>query len=329
MARSHVDEAALYDRQIRLWGFDAQTRMRNATVLVLRLRGTACEVIKNIVLAGIGTLKILDDAEVTELDLGAGFFYREEDVGKKRVDAAIPRISALNPLVNIVSLSSPLDLSDDSLHALFLNIDLVCATDYDRPTLEKLDEACRKQGKQFYAGGTLGSYGYAFCDLGEHSYVSQDKTKPNAPQIRKTFKYASLSTALKASWSHLSKRDTKELNPEVVFSILAVWEYSARHGVMPNSYDTVHELQAIANELLGAAQVNKLVLKAMPEKHVELLATTAPYEISPVCAVLGGFLAQDMLKAIGGREAPMANLFTFDGMGGGGTVCRLGMKGAV
>lgn len=58
-------------------------RMRNATILVIRLRGTATEAIKNIVLAGIGKLVIYDSEEVKEEDLGAGFFFRDEDVGKK------------------------------------------------------------------------------------------------------------------------------------------------------------------------------------------------------------------------------------------------------
>jgi ThiF family len=58
-------------------------RMRNATILVVDLRGVATEVIKNIVLAGIGELVILDHEDVTEEDLGAGFFFRDEDVGKK------------------------------------------------------------------------------------------------------------------------------------------------------------------------------------------------------------------------------------------------------
>lgn len=57
--------------------------MRNATILVIRLRGTATEAIKNIVLAGIGKLVIFDPEEVAEEDLGAGFFFRDEDVGKK------------------------------------------------------------------------------------------------------------------------------------------------------------------------------------------------------------------------------------------------------
>lgn len=57
--------------------------MRNATILVIRLRGVATETIKNIVLAGIGKLVIVDNEIVSEEDLGAGFLFREDDVGKK------------------------------------------------------------------------------------------------------------------------------------------------------------------------------------------------------------------------------------------------------
>ncbi len=57
--------------------------MRNATILMVRLKGVATEAIKNIVLAGIGKLVVVDPDDVVEQDLGAGFFYRDEDVGKK------------------------------------------------------------------------------------------------------------------------------------------------------------------------------------------------------------------------------------------------------
>jgi ubiquitin-like 1-activating enzyme E1 A len=56
------------------------------------------------------------------------------------------------------------------------------------------------------------------------------------------------------------------------------------------------------------------------------MATTAAYELSPVCAVVGGMLAQDILKALAAREPPIANFFAFDGSTGGGTVCRMGMS---
>jgi ubiquitin-like 1-activating enzyme E1 A len=57
--------------------------MRNAKILVVGLKGTATETIKNIVLAGIGKLVVVDGENVSEEDLGAGFFFRNEDVGEK------------------------------------------------------------------------------------------------------------------------------------------------------------------------------------------------------------------------------------------------------
>jgi len=58
-------------------------RMRNAVILVLQLRGVATETIKNVVLAGIGKLIVVDHEDVKEEDLGCGFFFRDEDVGQK------------------------------------------------------------------------------------------------------------------------------------------------------------------------------------------------------------------------------------------------------
>lgn len=57
--------------------------MRNATILVVNLRGVATEAIKNIVLAGVGKLIVVDGEKVAPEDLGAGFFFRDEDVGTK------------------------------------------------------------------------------------------------------------------------------------------------------------------------------------------------------------------------------------------------------
>ena len=53
--------------------------MRNSTVLILSLRSLAHETIKNLVLAGIGRMIVMDGGSVTEEDLGAGFLFREEE----------------------------------------------------------------------------------------------------------------------------------------------------------------------------------------------------------------------------------------------------------
>jgi len=322
------DEAAVYDRQIRLWGLEAQQRMRNATIMVIRLRGTATETIKNIVLAGIGKLVIIDDEDVSAEDLGAGFFFRDEDVGKKRVDAAKARVESLNPLVTVETLSQSSALERQGLDALVQSVDLVCMTDWDRDSLIRVNDVCRRLKKPFYAGGTYGLLGYIFCDLLEHDYIAPDRSAPKeAPKnIKATASYPSLQTALLQRWSGLTKRQTKEVKPAIIFTILAIWEYQSLHqGNLPNDVNHTSELQAIANGLLTNADVNKQVITTMPQDLIETMSMTAAHEFSPVCAVVGGMLAQDILKALAAREPPIANFFTFDGNVGGGTVCRLNM----
>jgi ubiquitin-like 1-activating enzyme E1 A len=97
--------------------------MRSSTVLILSLRSLAHETIKNLVLAGIGRLIVMDDGVVTEEDLGGGFLFREEEgaVGQEvgpivhvtaklwiadqqRTAAALPQIASLNPLVSLTAL---------------------------------------------------------------------------------------------------------------------------------------------------------------------------------------------------------------------------------
>jgi ubiquitin-like 1-activating enzyme E1 A len=124
-ARSHF---GLCGRVFRLPSLKS---MRNATVLVVKIRGVATETIKNIVLSGIGKLIVLDDEIVQPEDLGAGFFYRSEDVNvKKRVHAAKPHIESLNPLVAVEVLDDASILyNDEQLERLLSTVNLVCLTD--------------------------------------------------------------------------------------------------------------------------------------------------------------------------------------------------------
>jgi len=77
-----ADEIALYDRQLRLWGIEAQNRMRKAHILLINFKALGNEIAKNLVLAGIGSLTVLDADTVTEEDVATEFFVTEEDIGK-------------------------------------------------------------------------------------------------------------------------------------------------------------------------------------------------------------------------------------------------------
>jgi ubiquitin-like 1-activating enzyme E1 A len=129
----------------------------------------------------------------------------------------------------------------------------------------------------------------------------------------------------------------------VPFFFSAVLEWQERHDnrFPDEESSTADELELIANGLLKDREVNVQVISQVPRDQIEwvrggffgffshafcrFMAATAAYEFSPICAVVGGMLAQDILKTLAAKDAPMANFFTFDGDTGAGTVCRLGM----
>lgn len=56
-------------------------RIRTANILLVRIKALANEVAKNLVLAGIGSLTIVDHELVTEDDLCSQFLLSEADIG--------------------------------------------------------------------------------------------------------------------------------------------------------------------------------------------------------------------------------------------------------
>ena len=80
MADLTEKEIEQYDRQIRLWGVDAQRRMRDARVLVLGVNALGAEVVKNLLLAGVN-VTLADDVIVAPVHLEAHLFLREQHVG--------------------------------------------------------------------------------------------------------------------------------------------------------------------------------------------------------------------------------------------------------
>jgi len=62
---------------------------------------------------------------------------------------------------------------------------------------------------------------------------------------------------------------------------------------------------------------------------VSHLSAHAPHLFPPTMAILGGLLAQDVLRALSKKDKPIVNLLVVDSMGGSGTVGRWAMADAV
>ena len=95
----------LYDRQIRLWGWEAQQRLMKSRVLIFGTNGIGVEVLKNLMLGGVKEITIVDNAVVTELDLANNFFVRRGDIGSPRVTAVRERAALLSPACTLTAVS--------------------------------------------------------------------------------------------------------------------------------------------------------------------------------------------------------------------------------
>ncbi|CAK9785609.1 hypothetical protein CC85DRAFT_284417 [Cutaneotrichosporon oleaginosum] len=334
------DEASLYDRQIRLWGLDAQNRMRNSTVLVLSLRSLAHETIKNLVLAGIGRLIIMDGEKVTEEDLGGGFLFREEEgaVGTERTAAALPQIKSLNPLVEVTALPTlePFVGGDETAMITFLKrekVDVVVACDLSYAQMEAIDAAAHAAHTKFYGAGTYGFYGYVFADLGTHHSFTY--TPPGKGAVKEVIRYRSMVQAFdRTNWALTHEKTSeggspfggyrrvlkaRQYAPEVAVPVLALWEFEKKHGTLPAGREgQAKELAEITSELQTALGVHPKLLSSSADVVSHFVVHATDY-FPPTLAIVGGLLAQDVLRSISRNGWPIVNLLVVDSLRGTAT----------
>ncbi|RPB16072.1 hypothetical protein P167DRAFT_532541 [Morchella conica CCBAS932] len=328
-----ADEVALYDRQIRLWGMEAQARMRNAHILLITIRSLANEVAKNLVLAGIGSLTVLDSEVVHEDDLGAQFFIGEEHIGMNRAEAAAPAIQRLNPRVPVHVDTSKLETKDSSY---FKQFDIVIATELDLDSLLLINFSTRQCGRPFYAAATYGLYGYIFADLIKHSFVIEreksnmktDLKKESATRtvigvtekkegektiefVTKEEVYTPLVEVLNCEIDKTWKIRKRKTVPAVLPGVSAMWAFQKQHGRLPEC--TKNDFAEFTKLLTEANRQLNLPEEIVQSSFISSFVENATSELTPISAILGGILAQDVINVLGKREQPLQNLLVFDG----------------
>nr|XP_024651640.1 NEDD8-activating enzyme E1 regulatory subunit [Macaca nemestrina] len=85
-----------YDRQLRLWGDHGQEALESAHVCLINATATGTEILKNLVLPGIGSFTIIDGNQVSGEDAGNNFFLQRSSIGKNRAEAAMEFLQELN-----------------------------------------------------------------------------------------------------------------------------------------------------------------------------------------------------------------------------------------
>lgn len=157
---SGLDEG-LYSRQLYVFGREAQQKLQQSNVLFAGLRGLGVETAKNVILAGVKSVGLLDHTPVSLSDLGAQFYLTENDVGKQRADVSFPQLQTLNPYVNVHVVSEIL-----SLELLSQNkYQILVLTDSNLTDAIKYNDYCHKNGIKFLWAECPGVYTHLFVDF--------------------------------------------------------------------------------------------------------------------------------------------------------------------
>uniref|UniRef100_A0A670JIS4 Ubiquitin-like modifier-activating enzyme 6 n=1 Tax=Podarcis muralis TaxID=64176 RepID=A0A670JIS4_PODMU len=160
-------------RQRYVLGDTAMQKMAQSHVFLSGMGGLGVEIAKNIVLAGIKALTIHDTKQCKTWDLGTNFFVREDDVLnlRNRCEASLHHIAELNPYVQVMSSTTPLNEVTDI--SFLRQYQCVIVTEMKLSLQKKINDFCRAQHPpiKFISADVYGIWARLFCDFGDEFEV--------------------------------------------------------------------------------------------------------------------------------------------------------------
>lgn len=165
------EKATRYDRQLRLWGDHGQAALESAHICLVNASATGCEIVKNLVLPGIGAFTVVDKKRVASEDLGSNFFVVAEDVGSPRGRCAVRLLQELNSEVRGSFVDDDFMTVVSTSPDFFAQFTLVVATELPEADLLKLSELLWRSSIPLLVARSYGLLGYIRIALPSHEVV--------------------------------------------------------------------------------------------------------------------------------------------------------------
>ncbi|MEZ0346782.1 MAG: HesA/MoeB/ThiF family protein [Infirmifilum sp.] len=152
------EELTRYDRQIRVWGVEAQEKLKKSTVAIFGLGGLGSPVATYLVAAGVGRVILIDSEKVELSNLNRQFLHWTSDIGSFKVESAFAKLRKLNPDVKIDIINKRINTLDDALE-IIREADIVVDCLDNWKTRFLINEACVKLSKPLIHAAIRGLYG--------------------------------------------------------------------------------------------------------------------------------------------------------------------------
>ena len=142
-----TDDLSRYSRHLILpeVGMEGQRRLKAARVLCVGTGGLGSPLALYLTAAGIGTLGLVDFDVVDSSNLQRQIIHSTKDIGRKKIDSAEEKLSALNPAIKIVKHETM--LSSANALDILKDYDIVADGTDNFPTRYLVNDACVLLGK--------------------------------------------------------------------------------------------------------------------------------------------------------------------------------------
>lgn len=325
----------IYDRQIRLWGADAQSKISSARILYIHITGVSAEILKNLVLAGVSA-SIYDPRQYPDSikDTPTCFFPQPYDdtVTNISVAKAIePYIMELNPLLrdSLEICSNDKDIEDILSEEYIQKFDVIIASQLDMKQCMRISQISSKYKNYFCLVDTFGYNGCCIIDFGskDREYRREIGKDKLSDVMTIGEKYVSLEDIWNRNIKNALGRWDKVVPPKIWFEYRLILQYVYHTGCWPTYDEDSNEecklfLQNCKSFLSSQHFDYNLLDKYYGPTEQDIndglstLGSIATAQLSPVCSALGGIVGNEVIKILSGKGEPANNVLLLDGLEG-------------
>ncbi|KAI5961705.1 hypothetical protein KGF57_001639 [Candida theae] len=275
-----VDKETQYDRQLRLWATSGQSNLERSHIALINVSATGCEVLKNLILPGIGKYTIIDDKEVTQEDLSSNFFLKLKDLGKKLAHCVKTNLNELNTDVQGFAIEKSLEqvLANDKENSFWDQFHCVIVSNYT-PRLHELIDILWDKHIPLLVVNTVGFYGSL-------NLIANETTVIETHDPSKLF-----DLRIDQPWSELQQfADSFNLDelddqehahvPYIVIFIKALQFWKLEHeGNSPSSYHEKKSFKALVESMSRNINIETNFIEALQSCHRAFQKTEVPSSI--------------------------------------------------
>ena len=229
------DRDKRYDRQLRLWGDHGQAALERARVCLINATSTGSEILKNLVLPGVGCFTIIDSVKVTASDIGTNFFLTGKSVGSSRAKCCAHFLQKLNN-VKVEYIEEDVEEILNSNPTFLCKFTIVIANSLPEMTLSRVSKILWSSSIPLLVSKAYGLLGFIRIALPRHHIIESHPDNCHE-DLRLDCPFPGLVKYMESV--DLSKLDNAEHSNipylVVLYKYLQQWQ-SNHNGLMPQTY---------------------------------------------------------------------------------------------